>query len=525
MSATDDTTYARRYWILGVLCVPLVLVGMAITILNVAIPSLVRALHADPDELQWIFAVYGIVFAGLVITMGAIGDRFGRRRLLNLGLVVFGLASGVGAWAGTAGALVVARAAMGLGAAMLMPGTLSIVTTVFPPEERQQAIGIWSGVGGLGFILGPPVAGILLSNFWWGSVMLVNVPLVVLALVASARLVPESRDPERLRLDLIGAALSVVAVAAMVFAFIDAPDRGWLGTPVLTAIVVSLAAGASFVFWELHHRHPMLDVRLFRVAAFRLPALVITLGCFTVWGLLFLLPQYLEFVHHSSVLAVGITLAFISVTWSLSAPLAPKLVLPLTGDRAGIALALLVTAGGALCFVAVGGGATVPIVIVGLAVIGLGMGTATTPATTLLVSAVPAEQAGVGSAMNDVTREFGTAFGIAVLGTVLTFRYAARLGAVAGLSSRQAAAARDGIGNALHVASTVSGPVAAQVRAGAEAAFTSGFRLAVLVGAGVLVGLAALVWLQLPRGAGAPAAPPPDDAAPKARPHVLVRHR
>jgi EmrB/QacA subfamily drug resistance transporter len=508
--------YARRYWTLGVLCVSLMLVGMAITILNVAIPSMVRSLDADPDQLQWIFAVYGIVFSGLVITMGAISDRFGRKRLLNIGLIVFGISSGLGALAGSPGSLIAARAGMGVGAAMLMPGTLSILATVFPPEQRQQAIGIWSGVGGLGFILGPPVGGILLSHFWWGSVMLVNVPIVVVALVAGAKLVPESRDPERLQLDVVGAALSIVAIATMVFAFIEAADAGWLGVPVLGGIVTSLTAAVLFVTWERHTAHPMLDVRLFRSAAFSLPALVITFGFFTVWGLLFLLPQYLEFVRGDSVLTVGVLLATISVTWSISAPLIPRLLVRI-GDRVGIAIALLVSAGGSLCLLAVGGGGTVVAVLAGLAIIGLGMGAATTPATNLLVAGLPPEQAGVGSAMNDVTREFGTAFGIAVLGTVLAVRYSARLGAIGGLTGRQVAMTKDGIGGALRVASAIPRrDVAAHLRSGAEAAFTSGFRAAVLVGATILTVIAVLVWLRLPRDAGLEK----DVASP-----VLARHR
>jgi EmrB/QacA subfamily drug resistance transporter len=487
---------------------------MAMTILNVAIPSMVRELHADPDQLQWIFAVYGIVFAGLVITMGAVSDRFGRKRLLDLGLIVFGLASGLGALAHSPGPLIVARAGMGVGAAMLMPGTLSIVTTVFPPEERQQAIGIWSGVGGLGFILGPPVGGILLTHFWWGSVMLVNVPIVVVALLAGVRLVPESRNPERLRLDVVGAALSTVAIAAMVFAFIDAPDAGWFGAPVLGAMALTLAAGTTFVAWERRVPHPMLDVRLFRNPTFRLPALVITFGFFTVWGLLFLVPQYLQFVRGQSVLVVGLTLAAISVTWSLSAPLIPR-VSARVGEREVITLALLVSAGGVLCFLAVGTGATVAVVLVALLLIGLGMGAVTTPATTLLVSGLPPEQAGVGSAMNDVTREFGSAFGIAVLGTVLAIRYSDRVSGVRGLTRSQAATARDGVGDAVRVVGRVGRPdVAARLRSAADAAFTSGFRIAVVVGALVLAAIAVLTWVGLPRRDGS-----------RHRPTLPIRHR
>jgi EmrB/QacA subfamily drug resistance transporter len=529
----ETDVYSRRYWILAVLCISLTLVGMAITILNVAIPDLIRELDADASDLQWIFAAYSIVFAGLVVTGGAVGDRFGRKRVLDIGLVVFGIASVLGALADSPGLLIAARAGMGIGAAMLMPGTLSIITSVFPPEERTKAIGIWSGVGGLGFIIGPPIGGILLTHFWWGSVLLVNLPVVVIALVAGARLVPESRDPARTPLDLGGAALSTLGISALVFAFIEAPSSGWAGAPVLVAVATAAVAFAIFARWELRREHPMLDVRLFRQSTFTGPALVIALGFFVVWGLLFLLPQFLQLVEGRSALWVGMVLSVISVTWCASATTI-AIVVRRVGERPVMAAGLVVTAAGAACLVFVDTTASTAWVIVGLSVMGLGMGSATTPATSLLVSSLPAEKAGVGSAMNDVTREFGTAFGVAVLGSLLAFRYSAGLlDATAGLPDDEADAARNNVADALDVANRLDDSTGERLVDAARSAFTSGLTLAVVVSVALLllVAMTAFVWLPHARRArhrhpwsspiGRPPAPPLAQAAPSviAPPH------
>lgn len=499
VAAPGSRTYARRYWTLAVLCVSLTLVGMAITILNVAIPDLVRELGADARDLQWIFAAYGIVFSGLVVTCGAAGDRFGRKRVLDAGLVVFGVAATLGAFSPSPAVLIAARACMGLGGAMLMPATLSIITTVFPAEERIKAIGIWSGVGGLGFIIGPPVGGILLTHFWWGSVMLVNVPIVVVALVAGVAFVPDSRDPARTALDLGGAALSTLAISSLVFGFIQAPSDGWTSPTVLLALAVSALAVTSFVFWELRHDHPMLDVRLFRQATFTCPALVICLGFFLTWGLIFLLPQYLQLVEGRSVLWVGMVLSVISVTWCVSATTVVTVVRRF-GERAVMGIALLVAIAGASCFLMIDSSDSTLWVIVGLCVIGLGMGAATTPATSMLVSDLPPEKAGVGSAMNDVTREFGTAFGVAVLGSVLSIRYANQLApALRDVPRGQAELARNNVADALDVAHRVGGPAGDRVAAAARSAFTSGFELAVAVSMAVLLAVVVVVVAWLPR--------------------------
>ena len=499
----DDQTaahaFARRYWCLAVTCVALTIIGMALTILNVAIPALNQELGADASDLQWIFAAYGLLFSGIVVAGGSLGDRFGRRLALVAGLVIFGIASGLGAFSTDPTQLIVARAFMGVGAALIMPGTLSIITTVFPPAERERAIGIWSGVGGLGFILGPPLGGILLREYWWGSVLLVNLPLVALTIVATLVIVPESRDPSRTPLDLAGVALSIVTITGLLFAFIEAPDAGWGGVPVLVGFAVAALGAAAFVVRELTAAQPMLDVRLFRRATFTAPALMIVFGFFVAWGLLFLLPQFLQFVEGESVLVVGMLLASISLTWCVFCLLTPSFTAR-AGERYVIAAGLLVAAGGTALLWAATSGATVPWLVTALLVMGAGMGTAMVPSTTMLVGALPPEKAGVGSAMNDVTREFGTAFGVAVLGSVLALRYQDLMGdAVGVLPEAERAGAANNIGDAVAAAGRLGGTQGDQLLETARSAFTSGLRLAIVVGVVILVATTIVVLAVLPR--------------------------
>jgi MFS family permease len=334
--------------------------------------------------------------------------------------------------------------------------------------------------------------------------MVANVPIVVVSFVLAVLLVPESRDPEHRRLDPVGAVLSIVAVSTVVFAFIESPARGWGSAPVLVALVVFATATAGFVAWELRHDAPMLDVRLFRSALFTVPALVITFGFFVAWGIQFLIPQYLQFLQGESVLTVGLVMATISVTWSISAPLIPRVVARV-GERRVMAAALLVTAAGVACFLAVDTDVTIVAVLVGLAAIGVGMGSTTTPATSMLVSSLPPEKAGVGSAMNDVTREAGAAFGVAVLGSVLALRFTDQVERAVAGTRGQRARALDGIHSAQDVARRLGGTKGARLRDAADAAFTSGFRLAAVVGVAILVLVAVLVLVKLPRRRGAAA--------------------
>jgi EmrB/QacA subfamily drug resistance transporter len=271
------TIYARRWWTLGVLCLTLLVIGLDNTILNVALPTLVHDLHATQSQLQWIVDTYTIVYAGLLLTTGSMGDKFGRKGALSVGLVVFGLGSLASAFSGSPGMLIAARGLAGIGGCIIMPATLSILTNVFPAHERGKAIGIWAGVSGLGIVVGPTVGGWLLQHFWWGSVFLVNVPVVLAALIAAHFLVPTSRDPSSPRLDPVGTVLSAAGLVAVLYAIIEGPGKGWSNSTVLAAFAFGIALLAAFIWAELHSDHPMLDVRFFQNPRFSGASIAVSL--------------------------------------------------------------------------------------------------------------------------------------------------------------------------------------------------------------------------------------------------------
>src|SRR4051794_17541029 len=261
---SPEQVYAKRWWTLAVLCVSLLIIGLDNTILNVAIPTLQDRLHATQGAIEWMIDSYVLVFAGLLLTMGAIGDRFGRRRALTIGLMVFGVGSVISAYSGSANVLIASRAVMGIGGALIMPSTLSILTNVFPPAERGRAIAIWAGVSGLGIGLGPIAGGLLLEHFWWGSIFLVNIPVVITAIVAGRFLVPESMDEHAPRLDPAGAALSIAGLTALVYAIIQAPSAGWLSARTLVVGAAGITIVVAFVVTEMRSDHPMLPVEFFK---------------------------------------------------------------------------------------------------------------------------------------------------------------------------------------------------------------------------------------------------------------------
>ncbi|HEV7534280.1 MAG TPA: MFS transporter, partial [Acidimicrobiia bacterium] len=289
MSRPPDTAYDRRWWTLGVLCLSLVIIGVDNTILNVALPSIVRELNAQGSALQWIIDAYTIVFAGLLLTAGSLGDRFGRKGALTFGLVLFAAFSALASQSRSATMLIVCRGLMGIGGAFIYPTTLSILTNVFTGRERARAIGVWAGVSGLGIVVGPLGGGLLLEHFTWGSVFLVNVPLCTVAIVLVRLLVPDSHDPEEGKLDPVGALLSIATLMSLLYGIIEGPDLGWTAPPVMAGLGAGLLLLALFGFWELHTAHPMLDVRIFANPRFSAASGAITLTFFALFGSTFLL--------------------------------------------------------------------------------------------------------------------------------------------------------------------------------------------------------------------------------------------
>ena len=418
----------RRWFLLGVMCLSLVMVVMSVSGINVALPSIQQSLDANATDLQWIVDSYAIVFAGLLLTAGAIGDRFGRKLALMGGLAVFAFGSLLGSIADTSNTVIVARAISGIGAAFVMPATLSLISSIFPPIERGKAIAIWAGFAGAGGALGPLVVGFLLTgwwvfpSFWWGSAFVVNVVTSLAVLIVVAIWAPRSKDDESTPLDPFGAALSLVGLASLLYGIIEGPEQGWGDSTVVGAFVVAVVTLAAFVAWELRTEHPTLPMKFFRNRAFSTGSGVITFGFMVMFGFFFLITQYFQFVRGYSPLKAGVATLPFAVTMVAVSPRSAGLV-----QRFGLNK---VIAGGftsiSLGFVLL---ATISPstpylwIVVALVLLSGGMASTIAPATGAIMSSVPMNKAGVGSAVNDTTRELGGALGIAILGSIVASSY------------------------------------------------------------------------------------------------------
>ena len=447
-----EVVYRRRWLTLTVLCISLMVIGLDNTILNVALPTLAHptslgGLGASASALQWIVDSYTLVFAGLLLTMGSLGDRFGRYKFLTFGLIVFGLGSIMSAFAPSAGALIVTRSIMGVGGACIMPGTLSILSNVFrQPAERAKAIGIWAGVSALGVGIGPVAGGALLTHFWWGSVFLVNVPIVITALVLGFFFVPDSSDRTSPRLDPVGAGLSIVALFAILWSIIEAPSHGWTSPEIITGFIVGFALLAAFLFWEARSSSPMLDLHFFRNPRFSAASAAIGLVFLALFGTIFLLTQYLQSVLGYSTLKAGAILIPQSLSLMIFAFLSPRWVIRF-GNKAVVAVGLSLVALSLFSFLTLDAGSSATHVILVSVIMGIGMGNVMSPATESIMGSLPREKAGVGSAMNDTTRQVGGAVGVAVLGSLLASHYTPTITAeLTGARARTARQRREQLG-------------------------------------------------------------------------------
>ncbi len=497
----------RRWWTLVVLCFSLLVIALDNTILNVALPTLQRDLDASASDLQWIVDSYMLVFAAVLLTAGALGDRFGRKKALTFGLAVFGLGSGLSALADSSEMLIATRALMGVGGAFIMPSTLSILTAVFPANERAKAIGIWAAVSGLGIVIGPVTGGWLVEHGDWSLVFLVNLPFVAAALLSGRWLVPESLRPGE-----------------------AAPRRGWLRAleprarraglgrhrgagprldrrrdPRARSSVAAVAI-AAFIAWELRVRQPMLDVRLFRNRRFSAASGAIALAFFALFGTIFFLTQYLQSVLGYGAFDSGLRVMPVAAGLILGGPLSAKL-----SERIGTKRVV----GAGLAFVAVGltmlSGAEVDsgygLVAAVLLVLGLGMGLIMAPATESVMGSLPLAKASVGSAVNDATRTMGGALGVAVLGSLLSSGYRAGMdGVTQGLPSAAAEMANQSLAGGLAVAQRIGGGTGGRVSDAAQQAFVDGMQTAALAGAAIAALGAVITLVALP--ARAPAAQP-----------------
>src|SRR6266545_114637 len=495
---------SRRWWALAALVLSMLTIGLDATVLNVALPTLATALHAGTGALQWMVDAYILVFAGLLLPAGALGDRYGRKRLLILGLGFFGTASAAAGHAGSAGQLIAARAVMGVGAAVLTPVVMAVLPVIFPPAERAKAIAIGAIGMGLGLPLGPIVGGYLLQHFWWGSVFAINVPVAAVALAAVAVLVPESRDPAPPRPDLVGAGLSTLGLVALVYGLIEAPDRGWRNHVVLGTLAVGLLLLTAFAAWERHTTDPMIDLGLFRRRRFLSGTLATTVASFTLFGLLFVLPQYFQAVGGSDALGAGLRLLPLIGGLVVGARASATLILRV-GSRAPIAAGLVLIAAGLGVGATTGAGSGYGLAACWLPVVGAGAGLALAPAMDAVLGELPVARAGAGTAVTMTVRQVGGALGVALLGSISANAYTHRLD-VTGLPAPAVHIAQDSVHAAVALAGRLADPALA---ASAHTAYTHAMDTVLACCAAVAVSGAALIATLMPTGA-AVAAPPAD---------------
>jgi DHA2 family multidrug resistance protein-like MFS transporter len=490
----------RREWIgLAVIALPCLLYSMDLTVLNLAVPSLTADLKPSSTQLLWIIDIYGFLVAGSLITMGTLGDRIGRRRLLMIGAVAFGLASLLAAFSTTPGMLIASRAVLGLAGATLAPSTMSLIRNMFlDPRQRSVAIGVWISSFSAGAVIGPPLGGFLLEYFWWGSVFLVSVPMMALLLVLAPLLLPEFRDPEAGRPDLPSAVLSVTAVLSVIYGVKQIAAHG-VSWPAVLSIGLGLAVGAVFVRRQHTLSDPLIDLRLFRLPAFSASLVMYMLASFAVFGPYVFIAQYLQLVLGLSPMRAGLwSVPFAAgfVVGSMLSPLLARRVRPAFLMAAG----MIVAAAGFLLLTQVGGtsGRGLAVVVASTVVFSLGLSPAFTLANDLIIGAVPPERAGAAAGISETCSEFGGALGIAILGSIGTAIYRGSMtdAVLVGIPRDAAETARDTLGGALAVAEQLPG-VGAALLDTARRAFTHGLQVTTATSAFVVVGLAVLVLVSL----------------------------
>jgi MFS transporter, DHA2 family, multidrug resistance protein len=503
-----NTGHPRRWAILAVLVVSLLVVVLDNTVLNVALKVLADPQHglgATQSQLEWSINSYTLAFAGMLFTFGVLGDRLGRKKILTGGLVLFALTSLVSAHAHSAGQLIAARAVMGFAGAAIMATTLPIITNVFDPRERAKAIGTWAGAVGIGVALGPILGGALLENFWWGSIFMINLPIIAVGLVFVTAIVPDSKNPSPGRVDLPGVLLSIVGLAALVYGIIEGGSAGFDTPSVLAWIALGVASLAVFVWWENRTDHPSLDVSLFRIPRFSAAVSLVGISFFAAMGVFFFISFYLQLVRGYTPLQTGLLMLPFAVAQLIFAPLSAGMVRRF-GGKAVSAFGITVVSLATLGYLVLDESSPLWIVIVMFFIFGMGMANIMPPATESIMASVPREKAGVGSAVNNTVRQVGGALGVAVLGSVLSSVYRSHMDTtVAALPAQTPAPARDAISESVAGAHAVAENLAGTPFAGfapalikaADAAFVDAVHAAAIGSAIVgLVGLlVVLKWL------------------------------
>jgi EmrB/QacA subfamily drug resistance transporter len=514
----DAQTIQRRRWvILGVLVISLIAIVLDNTVLNVALKTIAQpkgGLGASQSQLEWGINSYTLVFAGLLFTFGVLGDRIGRKRMLMIGLAMFGLFSLLTAYSHSPDQLIFARAAMGLGAAAVMPQTLSIISNVFEPRERARAIGIWAIAVGIGVAIGPIVGGLLLAHFWWGSVFLINVPVTAIGVTAILMLVPESKNPDPGRIDYLGVLLSIVGLVLLVYGIIQGGDKGsWIQWDVLGTALAGVAVLAVFAWYETRLSHPSLDVRLFRDPRLSSAVGAIALVFFGMLGAFFFLSFYMQSVRGYTPLQAGLLTLPFAAGQMLVSPRTATLVGRFGAKVVGVTGLLTVT-------VALAGyqllGTTTPIWVLGVIffIQGAGMGAVMPSATEAVMSVVPRERAGSGSALTNTSRQLGGALGVAVLGSIIAQLYRDQLSPhLAALPAAARSAATGSITATQAVASRL-GPAGAHLDSFANASFVHAMHVTTVISAAITLAgaLVVLAWMPGRRAVPAPETAPAGQA-------------
>ncbi len=503
LDGVDPKTYQRRWAILATMCLSLVLIVATVSSVNVAIPSLAGSqLRPSDTQVLWIVDAYALVFAMLLLPAGALGDRFGRKGALLIGLVVFAAASAVCAYMTSANALIACRAIMGIGAALIMPSTLSLLQSCFPRRERAKAIAIWVGFAGAGGAIGPIIGGALLGHFWYGSVFFVAAPIALVAFIASAILAPASREPNAARLDLGGAALSIVGFGALLAAIIEGPELGWTDPLVVAGFAAAVVCLVGFVVFERRVSDPLLDMKFFRNRRFAMGSMGISVTFFAMFAMFFTLTQYLQYVAGYSALGAGLRGLPFAVTMIIVSPRAPLLSRRMGAKRA-VAGGMAVMSIGVFLMSLVARDTSYIYVAGCLVLMSAGTGAAMPSLSSGIVQSVPMNKAGVGAAVNDTTREVGGAIGIAVVGSILNSVFRSNVSsALTQLPAAQQEFAKDNIAKALGVsrglAANGQGEAASDLRRAVQQAFLDGAHVALKVAAAVVIVAAVVMYFRLP---------------------------
>lgn len=486
---------------LAFICVSVFVVSVDATIVNVALPTLSRELEADTAQLQWIVDAYTLVMAGLMLSMGSLSDRFGRRGWLSAGLALFAITSVYAAQVDSADALIWARAAMGVGAAVIFPATLSLITNIFvDPAKRAKAIGLWAAMVGVGVAAGPISGGWLLEHFSWGSVFMVNVPIAAMAIIGGVLFIPTSRDASAPPVDVPGLVLSSIGITALVYTVIEAPSWGWGSAHTAAGFAVAIVVLTAFALWERRTPHPMLDVSVFANRRFSGGSLAVTAGFLTLFGFIFVITQYFQFIKGYSAFETGVRLLPVAISIAVASIVGPRIV-----ERIGTTA---VVAGGLVTFAAglawaSTADASTPYIQIALQMVllGGGLGLTTAPATESIMGSLSADKAGVGSAVNDTTRELGGTLGVAIVGSVFASIYSSRLSdnaVVAALPEQVRGTMERSMAAAQQVVTQLPRPVIPDVRAAVDNAFLDGMQVGSLVSAGIALGAAIIVAWLLP---------------------------